>query len=284
MPFTETTILKKVVKSATITVTDYRWQAGDHYVWSGSEHLVTWRVFPAIVDYSAVSTRGNHAYGRVSVFPADLSIPTSTVRQTQRGRSVTCRFEPDWFRDVAHADLVLDPSSFGRLLNIDADDISYLLRKIGAEMLEPKRGGDALIDSLCTCLAIELARHINSSQRSRVRTRNSVLFEGDLQEIVAFLEANIDKSETCLTTACLCREFGVSATQLRRSFKSSTGHSLQKFVADLRLEKAKSLLAGPDPIKTIAFRLGFRGPSSFSYAFRAKTGMTAREYRAALRA
>ena len=46
------------------------------------------------------------------------------------------------------------------------------------------------------------------------------------------------------------------------------------------MERAKRLLTGEESVKTIAYMLGFGSASIFSSAFRQKTGMTPRAFRA----
>jgi AraC family transcriptional regulator len=283
MSFKERTLIKKTVGAVTIKLTDYQWEAGDEYFWESPAHLMTWRLFPAAVSYEARMGTHDAPYGRFSFFPANVLLRTSTARVDQCGRSVTCEFDPSWFSEVSETDLALDRADVSRLLDINTIDINRIFYKIATEIQNPQHASDRLLDALCTSIAIEMARHVATPQRSRVRTSNLALYKKDLHEIIHYIEANIDNHEKSLGTAHLCKEFRLSPTHLRRAFKNSTGRSLQAFVADLRLAKAKSLLAGPEPIKSIAFRLGFKEASAFSYAFKLKCGTTASEYRSMLR-
>lgn len=283
MSFKERILIKKAVGAVTVKLTDYQWSAGDEHFWQSAAHMITWRLFPAAVSYEARMGAHDAPYGRFSFFPANVPLCTNTARVDQCGRSVTCEFHPSWFSQVSETDLMLDGTDIGRLLDINTIDIHRLFYKIATELQNPQHASDRLLDALCTSIAIELARHVATPQRSRVRTSNLVLNKKDLHEIIHYIEANIDNYEKSLGTAHLCSEFRLSPTHLRRAFKNTTGQSLQAFVADLRLAKAKSLLAGPEPIKSIAFRLGFKEASAFSYAFKLKCGTTASEYRSMLR-
>ncbi|MBV8806837.1 MAG: helix-turn-helix transcriptional regulator, partial [Sinobacteraceae bacterium] len=71
----------------------------------------------------------------------------------------------------------------------------------------------------------------------------------------------------------------LSIRQLSRGFRASRGRSIGDYVASSRIDHAKRLLAGDQPVKTIAYSLGFSSPSAFCFAFRRATGMTPGEFR-----
>jgi AraC family transcriptional regulator len=63
-------------------------------------------------------------------------------------------------------------------------------------------------------------------------------------------------------------------------FKRSTGLAPHQYLGDLRLERAKRLLAdGRTPIIEIAFEIGYANPSQFSSFFRKRTGLSPTEFR-----
>ena len=282
MSFRERTIAKKVVGPTTIKLNDYEWSEGDEYRWSSDVHLMTWRMFPAIVSYEARLGGMEMPYGRLSFYPANTALRTNAARVSQCGRSITFQFDPTWFAETSGVPLDTNWIEVGRSLDINAAEMSDLFQKIGSEIQRPRQASDRLLQALCTSIAIDVSRSLDRSHASRNRTVNSMLTARDLQDIISHIEMNIDNYECDLSTRQLCKHFGMSATHLRRSFKSTTGQPLQSFISDLRLGKAKSMLAGPEPIKSIAFKLGFKEASAFSYAFKLKFGTTAGEYRAAL--
>lgn len=91
---------------------------------------------------------------------------------------------------------------------------------------------------------------------------------------------NPKKGRTLNEYQLLYIEQGVSYSTFRKFFKEFTGLSPALYQQDLRLQRAKELLATTDlSIKEIAYRLCFDTPDYFSQKFKAKTGMTPREYR-----
>lgn len=73
----------------------------------------------------------------------------------------------------------------------------------------------------------------------------------------------------CLSMA---RRFGVSLRQLERQFKQVFKCSPRKWISRLRLRIAKKLLKQNQPIKNIAWQLGYKHASNFSAAFKKQSG------------
>jgi AraC family transcriptional regulator len=68
-----------------------------------------------------------------------------------------------------------------------------------------------------------------------------------------------------------------------RSFKQSTGVPPHRFLVQLRIERAKRLLADRGvSVTEVALALGFGGSTQFARAFRAAVGLSPREYRVRL--
>ena len=77
----------------------------------------------------------------------------------------------------------------------------------------------------------------------------------------------------------LARLCDISVRQLTRGFRASRGCTIKDFVARTQIREAKRLLAGPEGVKAIAFTVGFASHSAFTYAFRAATGVSPRQFR-----
>ena len=78
----------------------------------------------------------------------------------------------------------------------------------------------------------------------------------------------------------LARAHYMSETKLKRLFKEVYGKPPGRYMADLRMDRAKALLDETElPVSEIAGMLGFSGSGNFSVAFKAAHGMSPREYR-----
>jgi len=75
-------------------------------------------------------------------------------------------------------------------------------------------------------------------------------------------------------------QFGCSARMLQISYKAVFGRTMREDLIEMRLEYARKLLSDTDiPILKIPERCGFDAPSHFLKLFKARTGMTMRQYR-----
>ncbi|MBV6438686.1 MAG: Sensor histidine kinase RcsC [Saprospiraceae bacterium] len=78
----------------------------------------------------------------------------------------------------------------------------------------------------------------------------------------------------------LCREVGMSSSNLHRKLTALTGYSANRFIRYIRLTKARTLLSDPElTIVAVAFDCGFNDPVYFARAFRQEFGISPSEYR-----
>lgn len=85
--------------------------------------------------------------------------------------------------------------------------------------------------------------------------------------------------------AVIADEIGVSERLLRHRFRESFGVSPGVYVRDFELNRAAGLLTRSDlPLGEVARRCGYASQAAFSRAFRLRTGLSPRDYRAARRA
>ena len=86
--------------------------------------------------------------------------------------------------------------------------------------------------------------------------------------------------EADLTIQQIAEDLGVSYSNFRKLFKEFTSISPALYQQDLRLQRAKELLATTTlSIKEIAYRLRFESPDYFSSKFKIKTGKKPSEFR-----
>jgi len=78
----------------------------------------------------------------------------------------------------------------------------------------------------------------------------------------------------------LAKMFNFSERNLKRRFSQATDISINKYVQEVRVDKAKKLLlATEESIKNISFEVGYENDSFFSRLFKRKTGMTPSKWR-----
>ncbi len=99
-----------------------------------------------------------------------------------------------------------------------------------------------------------------------------------IERITALIEDNIDDEDYRITE--LCRDAGVSRSQLHRNIKKFTNSSTSEFINSIRLQHAKMMLVRTDlNISQIAYAAGFNDPKYFSRLFKSVFQFSPRVFR-----
>ncbi|MBU2062731.1 MAG: AraC family transcriptional regulator, partial [Bacteroidetes bacterium] len=92
-----------------------------------------------------------------------------------------------------------------------------------------------------------------------------------IQKTLNFIHENINESD--LSVEILASKVFLSRSQLYRKIKTLTGVSVNEFIRNVRLEKAKELIQlGDNNINEISYKVGFASPSYFTKCYKAKFG------------
>ncbi len=99
-----------------------------------------------------------------------------------------------------------------------------------------------------------------------------------LSLILNYIENNL--SDTSITNEFLANKLGISEVYLRKLFLSNLGITPKQYILDLRIKKAKQLLADSNrSVTEISEKCGFSSVYHFCRLFKNKTGITPMEYR-----
>ncbi len=99
-----------------------------------------------------------------------------------------------------------------------------------------------------------------------------------LEKLWATVDAHLDRSD--FDVPLLCREIGMSRTQLHRKVTALTGESITKFIHTVRFATATRLLAQTQlTISEVAYECGFSDPGYFTKLFSKEFGKTPTEFR-----
>lgn len=102
----------------------------------------------------------------------------------------------------------------------------------------------------------------------------------DMEKLKALLQQMDIREGKNLTVGKMAQFCGWSGSHFMRWFKKMTGSSFNAYVNDRKLaEAAKALRATDNKIVTVAADVGFENLSNFNRQFKAKYGMTPRQYR-----
>lgn len=191
---------------------------------------------------------------------------------------ITCAFPAGTHRALLPFERSWRDDELARCADLRSDWLAECLRRLAHEALNPGFGSDILLDSLANALPVELHRLLGDEKPAAPR-KTGGLSPYHLRMVEQYVH---DWPCGGVTVAELAQLAGLSRGHFMRAFKQSTGTTVHGYVEEARLDRAKSLLtAGRIPIKQIAAELGFADPSSFTLAFRRRTGCSPGRYRAA---
>ncbi len=261
-----------------VRVVCYEWLAPVNVHWTSSDHaLLDICLSPRLPDMRACYEErwGNNRFepvGDVLLFPPGMAI--HAVGGAGRQRTLQCRLNFNGVQDaVGWAERELRES-----LNLRLPSVHHTCQRIVRELAEPGFATALAIEALCTILTVDIVRHF--ALLSQPRTHRGGLSPSRLRRIKDRVAVD-GPPPTIDELAALC---GIGRRQLMRGFKQSRHETVYSYVARVRLERAKQMLAKHRSITEISYQLGFATPSSFSSAFKRATGIAPRSFAASYRA
>jgi AraC family transcriptional regulator len=160
--------------------------------------------------------------------------------------------------------------------------IMKMAREIAAEVAAEQLGRAAMLDTLVRGLAIHLLRfHLTVRQTDQIELSRAGPVDRRLRRAIEFMHDNFGRE---LALEEIASSAYLSEYHFARLFKQITGVTPHVYLANVRLERARKLLADTAlPISQIASMVGYQSQSHFSKMFRSVTGITPRAYRQAAR-
>lgn len=236
-------------------------------------------------DDCVVTRKGQGVWQRTRVEPGIVWLCPSGVQEEDIRIS-------EW-HDILH--LYLPTDSFARSTDehggasVAADSIRYLaglrddlIRQAGwhllSEMREPTSTARVRVQGLAHQLAARIAeRYASGIGRGSPVARQHRLDEQRLRRVLEYMAQHIEDEislDDLSAVACL------SSFHFSRMFARRMGMSPHRYISQLRLERAKTLLAlGRMSLAEIAIACCFSSQTNFSRAFRRATGSTPLEFR-----
>lgn len=213
--------------------------------------------------------------GDILFMPPDYTLHSRWDRGDRR--SMCCVFQRDNVADLFDFDW--EERKLSASLNIDNGFIRSTMMRLVNETIAPQFASTLLVETLSIALAVELRRHFDIFDPEDV-PREGGLNQDQLRRIRESLEE--EDASNPATVADLAQSEGMSVRHFSRLFRASTGTTVSDYAAQVRIERAKRLLADNRVlIKEIAYRCAFQSSSSFSSAFRRATSLTPQQFRSA---
>ncbi|HQR34236.1 MAG TPA: helix-turn-helix transcriptional regulator [Blastocatellia bacterium] len=154
------------------------------------------------------------------------------------------------------------------------------LEAIAAELETGATGWREMIRSLVNQLTLYLLRaHINIQRSDEIELSRAGLVDRRLRRAIEFMHDNCGKE---LSLAEIAAAAYLSEFHFARLFKKITGVTPHAYLAAMRIERARQLLAESDlPIVEVGATVGYASQSHFTKVFREATGMTPHAFRQA---
>ena len=98
-----------------------------------------------------------------------------------------------------------------------------------------------------------------------------------LRRLIEFIELNMSNSD--LSIDDVCKEMGLSRTQLYRKLKGLVGQSANELIRSIRLKRAAQLIKSNEmTISEITYEVGFNDLQYFRFCFKKQFGVNPSEY------
>ncbi len=209
--------------------------------------------------------------GNVFLLPAGEALQTRSDGCSVQS-SVLCHLHPEPIREWFDGDLQWTDQRLRASLDITESSVRSLLVRLAAELRQPGFASATLVELIVSQLAIELSRYC-----ARITERPG---GGGLAPWrMRLVEERLREGGDVPSLAELAGLCGLSVRQLTRGFRATRGCSIGEYIEDLRIERARQMLATEASVKAVAYTLGFASPSGFCYAFRRATGETPGQFR-----
>jgi AraC family transcriptional regulator len=158
--------------------------------------------------------------------------------------------------------------------------LAITLEAIASEMAQHAPGWREMIASSIQQLSVYLLRqHINVQRSDEIELSRVGIVDRRLRRALEFMHDNCARE---LSLAEIAEAAYLSEFHFARLFKKITGSTPHAYLASLRLERARRLLAETDlSMGEIGARVGYTSQSHFTKVFRAATGLTPKAFREA---
>lgn len=157
-----------------------------------------------------------------------------------------------------------------------------VLESIAGEMESGAAGWREVIRAQVKQLAVYLLRaHINVQRSEEIELSRAGMVDRRLRRAIEFMHDNCGRE---LALAEIAAAAYLSEFHFARLFKKITSTTPHSFLAGLRIERARRLLAESDlSIVEVGAEVGYSSQSHFTKVFREATGLTPQAFRRAAR-
>jgi AraC family transcriptional regulator len=160
------------------------------------------------------------------------------------------------------------------------ESVTELARALVSELSAQRLGHAAMLDALVRQVVIHLLRfHFTVRMSDKIELSRAGPVDRRLRRAIEFMHDNFGRE---IAVEEIASAAYLSEYHFARLFKQISGVTPHVYLANLRLERARRLLAETAlPISEIASFVGYQSQSHFTKMFKSVTGVTPRAYREA---
>ena len=183
------------------------------------------------------------------------------------------RFEPD----SADMELLQNCYKAPYLLTQDQNNIVFPIMHAIRELYAKTGFWSLMLSSFCEQIVMQAARDMTMGHQALVENRKeSRSVSAEIYKIIQYVEENVENIGGVKEIAQM---LGYNYTYLSHVFSQVTGVTLQKFISQKKIERARQLLRYGDYTATkVAETLNYESLQSFSKAFKRVMGVTPTVY------
>jgi AraC family transcriptional regulator len=237
---------------------------------------------PPRPDFLMVHFLGSRSAAGISLL-ANPDQPVILATERRRSEIMLIRLAPKLLIETATRLRLYSTGAhllFRNPLNPLADDarLRNTIESIRAEIENGDAGWREVIRSLIDQLTVYLLRtHINVQRSDEIELSRAGIVDRRLRRSIEFMHDNCGRelSLSEIATSAYLSEF-----HFARLFKKLSGMTPHAYLALLRIERARRLLAETDmSIIEVGAQVGYASQSHFTKIFREATGLTPRAFR-----
>ncbi len=237
---------------------------------------------PPRPDFLMVHFLGSRSADRISLL-ANPDQPVTLAPERRRSEIMLIRLAPRLLIETAARLRLYSTGAhllFRNPLSPLADDVRLrnTVESIQAEIDNGDAGWREVIRSLIDQLTVYLLRtHINVQRSDEIELSRAGILDRRLRRSIEFMHDNCGRE---LNLSEIAANAYLSEFHFARLFKKFSGMTPHAYLALLRIERARRLLAETDlSIIEVGARVGYASQSHFTKIFREATGLTPRAFR-----
>ena len=216
--------------------------------------------------------------GDISIIPAGL--PSRIQHRGRYSEALHVFVRPAYLQHLAATECALGENDARVLPTVLFRDtwLTELANRIRDEIVGQRPGGRLVAESLATAFFIGLIRLLAGNDGRAIEPiKSDSRAHGHVRRATEYMHSNLDRD---IGLSELAASAGCSLERLKQAFREHVGEPPYRYLLRMRIEKARHLLvAGDDPISSVAALCGFNNQAHFTTAFARIVGMPPAKWR-----